>query len=312
MDYYFERISDKNLDAFVHVFNDTFNKQLEKLYFSKKFDTDHTGIKHVGYIAFSAIDNSPAAFYGVYPCMATIHHKKIMIAQSGDTATLEKHRKKGLFKALHDLTVETSINEGIQLIYGFPNPNSHPGFTKFNWSTEGITQHLRMHISVNFLIKIFRKLCPKKFIRYQSKKLKKTIIHPDMVSVNFQNAIINPSDFHVVRNSPYLNYKINLGSILKKLNHGIALLSIKGNILEIGELFSNNKIGCINELIDFAAVSGFDALDIKLSKKDLMPLAGIKAKNIQVIQSSPLIIKLLNDELKNSTFSYTGVDFDTF
>lgn len=312
MDYYFERISDKNMDAFVHVFNNTFNQQLEESYFSKKFDTDYTGIKHVGYIAFSTIDNSPAAFYGVYPCLATIHDKKIMIAQSGDTATLEKHRKKGLFKALHDLTVETCINEGIQLIYGFPNPNSHPGFTKFNWSTEGITQHIRIHIKVNFLIKLLRKTRPKKFKQHQTKKINESIVHPDVIKVNFQDAIIDSSEFHIIRNSPYLNYKINLGGILKKLTHGTALLSVKGNILEIGELFSNNKIGCINELFDFAAVSGFDALDIKLSKNELIPLAEIKAKNIQVIQSSPLIIKLLNDDLKNCVFEYTGVDFDTF
>ena len=312
MDYYFERISDKNLDAFVHVFNNTFNQQLEKSYFSKKFDTEYTGIKHVGYIAFSSIDNSPAAFYGVYPCLATIHHEKIVIAQSGDTATLEKHRKKGLFKALHDLTVETCMNEGIQLIYGFPNPNSHPGFTKFNWSTEGITQHIRMHIKVSFLIKLFRKIWPVKFKHYQTKKINESIVPPDMIAVNFQDAIIDPSNFHIVRNSPFLNYKINLGSTLIKLTHGTALLSIKGNILEIGELFSNKKIDCINELIDFAAVCGFDALDMKLSKKKLMPLAGIKAKNIQVIKSSPLIIKVLNEDIKNSVFEYTGVDLDTF
>lgn len=132
-DYYFEKLNHNNLNDLLSIYKDAFSKEVSLEFLQKKQDTSYAGPSYVGYIAYSA-ENEPAAFYGVYPCFIDYNGKKYLAAQSGDTMTHSKHTGKGLFTSLATKTYEYCKENGINLVFGFPNQNSYPGFTKkLNW-----------------------------------------------------------------------------------------------------------------------------------------------------------------------------------
>jgi hypothetical protein len=74
------------------------------------------------------------AFYGVFPMRCISQEYVCVIAQSGDTMTDPEHQGKGLFVQLAKATYTLCQQQGVQLIFGFPNGNSAPGFfKKLDW-----------------------------------------------------------------------------------------------------------------------------------------------------------------------------------
>lgn len=104
-------------------------------YFSEKYDTTYTGTAYIGFIAYNA-DKMPVAYYGVLPCMMQYEGVTFLAAQSGDTMTHPEFRNKGLFVELAHLTYALCRENGIRLVYGFPNQKSRHGLLqKLDWIT---------------------------------------------------------------------------------------------------------------------------------------------------------------------------------
>ncbi len=106
-----------------------------------KFATHAFGAEFVGYLAYPpsadgtiAPGTVPAAYYGVFPVAVRFGDHVVLAAQSGDTMTHPDHRGKGLFIDLAKRTYATAREEGVQFVFGFPNENSYPGFSrKLEW-----------------------------------------------------------------------------------------------------------------------------------------------------------------------------------
>lgn len=74
--------------------------------------------------------NQTAAIYAIYCTGFLIDGNVKMGAQSLDTMTDKDYRGKGLFVTLAKNVYDTAKNQGVSLVYGFPNGNSIHGFTK--------------------------------------------------------------------------------------------------------------------------------------------------------------------------------------
>lgn len=133
MRYRFEKLNDSNLNDLLPIYEDAFKQKVDIFFLRKKQDTSVFGLSYVGFIAYSD-DNEPAAFYGVFPCIAVYQDKKYLIAQSGDTMTHSNHTGRGLFTQLAKITYDYCKENGVHLVFGFPNKNSYPGFVrKLDW-----------------------------------------------------------------------------------------------------------------------------------------------------------------------------------
>lgn len=131
--YHFSRISKNNLHDLISIYNSAFQLRIPSKFLFQKFDTERFNIAYIGYIAYTK-QGQPAAFYGVFPCNLSYHNKSFLVAQSGDTMTHRDHQGKGLFTTLAQKTYALAKEEGIELIFGFPNENSFPGFIrKLDW-----------------------------------------------------------------------------------------------------------------------------------------------------------------------------------
>lgn len=137
--YRFARLGASNLKDLYTLFAAVYTKHAPKNYFERKYDTAYTGLAYIGYLAY--LDHVPVAYYGVIPTLISIRQQKVLAAQSCDTMTHPAHQKKGLFVKLAKQTVELAKQEGIHLIFGFPNQNSYPGFIKHLGFTHSDTMH---------------------------------------------------------------------------------------------------------------------------------------------------------------------------
>lgn len=129
MAYRYEKITPDHIDDLIFIYRDAFGKAVDRDYIYHKQDTSAFGPSFVGYIAYSEA-GEPAAFYGVFPCLLSLDGTKYLAAQSGDTMTHSNHRGKGLFTQLALKTYEYCRENGVHLVFGFPNENSYPGFTR--------------------------------------------------------------------------------------------------------------------------------------------------------------------------------------
>lgn len=130
--YFIERLSADNLHNLKTLYKAVFHKTVSLDFLQKKYDTRFTGCQFIGYLAFSS-DRSPAAFYGVLPCYFSLQGRVFVAAQSGDTMTHPDHRRAGLFVKLAEKTYALARENDIELVFGFPNQNSLPGFRKLRW-----------------------------------------------------------------------------------------------------------------------------------------------------------------------------------
>jgi hypothetical protein len=135
--YKFIRMSEDRLGDFRLLAEDAFGIRPSAEENRQLFDTSAWGKDYIGYLAYAEDSDEAAAFYGIFPCYVEYDGTKYLAAQSGSTMTHSKHRKKGLFYKTGKRTFELARDEGVNFVFGFPNPNSYPGLMKLGWKHDG-------------------------------------------------------------------------------------------------------------------------------------------------------------------------------
>src|ERR1700712_960345 len=172
--YHIERLSRGNLDALEKLYNATYGRSHPEGYYSKKYDTAYTGVEYLGYIAFNENQN-PIAFYGVIPCLIRYADTLFLAAQSADTMTHPKYQFKGLFVQLANLTFDLCREEGISLVFGFPNQNSLHGFlVKLKWQMTETLDYFDLPVNIVSVERLIKKFgfSRKLYAKYQDYILK--------------------------------------------------------------------------------------------------------------------------------------------
>lgn len=105
-------------------------------------------------IYYAMYSNDVAAIYTAMPVIFNINGKKKIALQSIDTITDVEHRGKGLFPRLAKKLYDDAIEKEFELVYGFPNENSAPGFfKKLQWISFGEAPFLLKPLSIQYFIR---------------------------------------------------------------------------------------------------------------------------------------------------------------
>lgn len=129
MNHTLKRIGVKSQTDLIPIFLSAFGKSPTVTQISQKHSTGFTGLRDMGYVAYSDHDQ-PVGYYGVYPLEVRINGEFLLVAQSGDTMVIKEHRKHGLFTILANKTYKLCKANKITGVFGFPSPSSYPGFVK--------------------------------------------------------------------------------------------------------------------------------------------------------------------------------------
>jgi hypothetical protein len=231
--YSFEILTYDNLKDLIPLYKNAFNKAISTEYILKKTNTSAFGKRNIGFIAYDK-NNSPAAFYGVYPCQIEYNGKLYLAAQSGDTMTHSDHTGKGLFTLLATKTYEYCKENGFHLVFGFPNENSFPGFIKrLGWSHfDDLTPYLIRVKCVPWirLKNTFRlpQSIHSKWCRFRLKSLKKGLPFTSSCKTNDTPVVDHSKEFFT-----YKTYSENFLIQLKGIN---VWLKFDDTFLLIGDI----------------------------------------------------------------------------
>ena len=83
-----------------------------------------------------------AGAYSLWPVRIKVGDDSVLGAQSMDTMTHPDYGRQGIFTTLAEACYEAAAARGFQVLYGFPNPLSYPGFTRrLTWAHTGDITH---------------------------------------------------------------------------------------------------------------------------------------------------------------------------
>jgi hypothetical protein len=306
--YTVKRLNTDNLTDVGRLYNAVYDKQADPDFFAKKYDTAFTGVEYTGFIAYS--DQLPIAFYAVIPCFIKCGDKVILSAQSADTMTHPDHRNKGLFVELALTTFQLCRDLNIQLLFGFPNQNSLPGFVnKLGWRVTGIMDCFIIHTGGLSFKRIFEKFSVLKNLygSYQNRILKKHLVKASGID----NSIFKDACGGIVRDEHYFKYKIYNDTKVIKIDASTLWVKFS-SILLIGDVSvqPDDFDDMIYGLKKLAGKLGIKQIHFHASPGTT--LHSLFAMRFNSIPSFPVIFKVLSGVLQTDNIKFTSADIDTF
>jgi len=308
-----ERLSDHSYNKIQVLYKDAFQIDYSIDFIAKKYDTSMFGLKNVGMLA-SSKTGEPAAYYGVFPVVLRYNSIDYIIAQSGDTMTSTKHRKKGLFVQLAQETYELSHKLGIKAVFGFPNKFSFPGFKKrLNWEFADSMYNFYINSysiplcefssKYKFLESIYEKFAKRMISKYEIPLTENNI-------TGFQHT---DTKGQIKKDITFFKYKmLNPSIYLIKIN-GFTLL-IKPKIhLYIGAIANENKLNSkvlIKTIKKLQNILSCKKAIITISKNHWI----FKHLNndIEAHESLPIGYYRMNDDINWEDVQFELADYDTF
>lgn len=304
-----ERLGTNNIADMDLLYKAVYGQERPSGFFLNKYDTAYTGAEHIGYLAYNQ-QHQPIAFYGVIPTVLWYNGKMILAAQSADTMTHPGYRNMGLFKALANLAYTLCKQEGIGLVFGFPNQNSLPGFIKLGWHMNESMDSFQIRVRGAFPLQILVRKYPalKAAYTWYTDRILKAFIK-DQKGV--QNSVLTDGYNGVYRDNDYLKYKtysptqvIEVDGVLFwiKLQNGLQV----GDIANIADNFEN----VVKKLKTLARKLGMTQIYFQASPQTyLHTLLSRDYKSIPAFQAG---FKNIDGELSPENIKFTLADIDIF
>jgi len=308
-DYTIERLSKKNLGDLDKLHHAVYRKQHPASYFTKKYNTAYTGIEYIGYIAYNR-NQTPIAFYGVIPCFIRYKDQLYLAAQSADTMTHPQYRFKGLFVQLANATVDLAQEEGISLIFGFPNQNSLHGFlVKLKWQLTEMMDCYIIPVSIIPAERIARKssVTRKLYHKYQQYILKEYLVDEKGV----ESSVIKDNYAGINRNAHYLNYRTYHDTQVIKIGNALLWIKIR-NGLVIGDISCDMEDfeEMMEKLQKLALRLGLQRIQFHTSHQTR--LSTLFAERYEAIPSFYILFKDLGSNIPLDKIKFTFADVDIF
>ena len=307
--YHIERLSKLNINALEKLHHEVYGRFNPPGYYTKKYDTSYTGVQHVGYIAFNERHN-PIAYYGVIPCFIRYGDQLYLAAQSADTMTHPKYQFKGLFVQLANLTFDLCMEEGISLVFGFPNQNSLHGFlVRLKWQMTETLAHYNIPTGIISLEGIVRRIpfLKKMYEHYQQYVLRNYLVSKKGID----NAVFKEGFAGVNRNALYLNYKMYNNTQVIKIGDALLWIKIKNGLI-VGDVNcpSGEFDSMLLELKKLAMKLGLKSIQFHTSHQTR--LSWLLSSRYPAEPSFYVLFKDFGSRIPLDKIKFTYADVDTF
>ena len=235
MEYNIEKLTKNRIHDILPLFKTVFNKNFSFEYVLSKYSTAESGEDLFGFIAYD-LNRKAVAFYGSVPHLLTYEGKDLLVAQSSDAMTHPDHLRKGLFLLLAKYNFDYCKENGVKIIYGFPNENSTPGFkNKLNWEFKEDLHVWIFNVKGMPLLWLKRKVS---FLSLVIEFYQNVIL--SMLSTPAQpyiSSVIKKNQYGVSKNAPYLKYKLDHSkSKFIRVNKVLVWLKKNEMYLQVGDV----------------------------------------------------------------------------
>lgn len=307
-EYHIEQLNHDRLKDLALLHHAVYQREVPVGFFEKKYATAYTGHEYVGYVAYTN-NGEPVGYYGVVPCFLHYHGGKLLAAQSADTMTHPGYRFKGLFVELANMCYELCRQQGIRLIFGFPNQNSYHGaVNKLGWQIAGQMDCFSIPVNTIPFARMANKTAfsRKLYENYANRILKRyaTTTHPDALSHNGYDG--------VHRDESYMLYKTYHQHHLLKLDHALCWIKLQeafilGDLELADEKYFDETITDIKRL---AAKLGLRKIQYHICQETEMHR--LFAKRFEAVPTFPVLFRDLGFDQPLDRFRFSFADIDIF
>jgi len=157
--WYHDNYHDGDEDSIVNLIQEDIQNRGSQAIFNKEFWRWKYKKNNAGFskswikLAKSKVDHFIGGHYTVIPVYLNNNAGKFLSAQSVDTLTHISFRKQGVFTKLADLCYRELDKDNVDVVYGYPNDNSYPGFiNKLGWKKLFVVHELCYILDVPKLV----------------------------------------------------------------------------------------------------------------------------------------------------------------
>jgi len=308
-EYTIERLNDNNLADVEKLHTAVYGMAPAKNYFRKKYNSSYTGITNIGFIAYNK-EKTAIAYYGVIPCFVEYQNQVVLAAQSADTMTHPRFRYKGLFVELSNICFDLCKENGIHLIFGFPNQNSYHGaIHKLGWKMTETMDCFIITVEGIPLENFFSKFALAKaaYEKYKRVVLKKYLLP----QTGLANSVIKDSYGGVYRNEEYFAYKTYSNTSVIGGETFKAWIKIKNGLI-IGdmEVTEKNFLNSIKEIKKIAGKLGLKQIYFHTCKETT--LHNLFMQHYQPAPSFAVLFQDFGSGVPIHKIKFTFADIDIF
>ena len=173
--------------------------------------------------------------WSLFPLFITIEGRKVLCMQAGDLMVLREFRRRGLFRAMYQASIDCLENSTVEALIAFPEDNgkSYSGFVNFGWKNEAHLETYKRLIQFTdfesrIIPNILKKIVSPMTFLYNFNQILRKIFNKDariepidFFDDRFQklfNKYVSGSTCCIQRSPSYLNWKF----LHKPQHHNIA------------------------------------------------------------------------------------------
>jgi len=307
--YSIQRANEENISLLSQLFLDSRGISISTEFLRKKYNTIYSGKTYFAHFALTP-EGKPAAFFCLFPCFVSINGEQLLAGQSADIITHVDHQKKGLFKLLGKVTEELAFDEGMHILFAFPNENSFPGFVRsLQWHHTGNLHIYKFKVNGFPLYNALHKL---KLGTLYSTFSKLILKNSRIESSKFIGSIPRKSCNSGFRNAEFYRYKQYNNSIFIDIE-GLQIWAKIDSILWIGDISINESVSTeqvISILKNLTTKLGLNEFIFEVSQGSYwdLKLSGTMSPTIGV----PIVYKNLTDVNQCLSLEFTRGDVDVF
>jgi hypothetical protein len=304
---YIERLNGENIKDLRYLLS-LYSANRSTEYYLRKYDTGYTGKSYIGFLAYNA-DRVPLGYYGGIPCKVTNGKESYLACQSADTITNPLSRKKGLFLKLLEKANAMAKEEGLKVIFGFPNANSaHGFFNKSGWTKVGnFNEYFFTYKNLNLYNIFNRNKYTKLFY-----KLYFFLVYPFIKTKPLKAPVFKDPTFQIEKSQGYYEYKKFEKSFFVRIGKFKFWCKFEDGIIigEIEEFDPSNEIIFFNSLRKLANILGVKKISIICMSDSFFDSILRKTQN----PKEGIAIGYLpyDENIKMDKWHFTWSDSDTF
>lgn len=310
-EYRFELLSPDRMTDLYELYRNSFDDYVTLDTLRKKYDTSCFGLAFTGFLAYDSA-GMPAAYYGVFPVLLDYKGTTILAAQSGDTMTHKDHRGKGLFVQLAKKTYGFARDNGVKIVFGFPNKNSFHGFfNKLDWIHQPDLNIYEFRVATIPLSRAANKL---RFLKPLYNLYSGFFLNRSRSDKRYiRSSVIDDDTGGVKRDEKFFNYKSYFKHYILQLCGGKNLWVKLDGILWIGDIekCTNEELRCIlKKLKRLARWLGADKIVFHVSPGTYFDT--MLSKDYTPRDKAPAGFVDFGSGIDPQKIKYTSADFDTF
>ena len=276
-------------------------------YYMHRYNGSVPGLYNLAFVAYNA-EGEPVAFNGMQTCTLEWEGQLIPAAQNTDIMTHPAYRYRGLFANLSQRLFALCRQQGVQLLFGFPNDFSYHGAVHtLNWQPADRMHCFSLSVKRGMGYPLLRKMG-----WWNAAKKEKTWQAFNAVPGGIENAIHREGFAGVWRNEAYLQWKAAGGSKVIQLEDARVWLKEKHHLM-VGDIFNmhaGNAAKVMDGLFSLAKQLGLEQVQFHCSPGTT--LYKHWSRLLPATDSYPVLIQDFGSGIPADKLKFSFADIDIF